>query len=152
MPKKLWPLPVQGIFENPDYIALPVAGRGMLWSLFEHFWRTDCKPLPIADDQLFAVARAHRPTWRHHRETILRIFNASQAELAAYKHARDNRLTHIKFAQKAGAATTNAIRRARAIEVSLPSTETPQGPLIPHQSPDRYRTPKPPKAPASLLT
>jgi len=150
--RKLYPLPIQSVLEHEDFIAMPAAGAGMLFRLLGHYWETGCKPIPIADHELRAVCRAHTATWRLWKATILRIFNAVAPELAAYKRLRDVKGTSIRAMQRSGAATTNAIRRAKAIELSHPSPETPSGPLIPSQSPDRYRTPKPPKTPANLLT
>jgi hypothetical protein len=58
MPRRqLYPLPVEDLFSNPAYIALPATGRGMLLSLCEHFWKTECLRRPCDDDQLFAIGR-----------------------------------------------------------------------------------------------
>jgi|SRR5580704_2955305 uncharacterized protein YdaU (DUF1376 family) len=152
MMRKLYPLPIQSVLEHPDFIALPAAGAGMLFRLLGHYWETGATSIPIADHELRAVCRAHTATWRIWKPTILKIFNAVAPELAAYKRLRDVKGTSIRVMQRSGAATTNAIRRAKAIELSHTSPETPQGPLIPSQSSDRYRTPKPPKAPGTLIT
>ncbi len=82
------PLPVATLFNDPLYADLPCAARGMVISLCEHFWRTEGRPRPKDDDQLFALARAHRPTWRHHRENILTVFDRWAPSAATYFERR----------------------------------------------------------------
>jgi len=107
-PRKLYPMPVQTLYEHPAYRAAPAAAVGMLHRLLEHFWLTDCRPLPIAEDQLFAISRAHRPTWRHHKAEILRIFSEIAPDLAAYWTLRQNKATTIRFVSATGGAATQA--------------------------------------------
>lgn len=118
--RKLYPMPVDGLFGHPDWVALPAAARGMLMSLCEHFWRTDCRPLPRDDDQLFAIARAHRPTWRHHKPMILSVFKTLEPELAAYWRLRETKGTTIRFVSEKGGAKTRA--KALAEASSAPPT------------------------------
>jgi hypothetical protein len=65
-----YPIPLYDLWGDPRYVALPSAARGMLLSLCENFWKSACAPLPRDDDQLFSLARAHRPTWRLWREMV----------------------------------------------------------------------------------
>lgn len=142
-------MPVGELFDNPAYITLPVGGRGMLLSMCEYFWRGACKSFPRDDDQLFAIARAHRPTWRHHKATILDVFNAWRPHAEAYWHLRDTKGTTIKFRQRNGGQATAAIRQAHAAEIStrpqpivLPRKEPPPArprPLPRDQRPERAR-------------
>lgn len=93
MPKRrsLFPLPIEGIIDHPEFIALPVAGRGILFTIVLHYWATECKPLPTGGSELFAIARCHNTTWSHHRETITRIFNYVKPELDDYYEHRKTR-------------------------------------------------------------
>lgn len=146
IPKKLWPLPVNGLFSHPDYVALPTAGRGMLLSLCEHFWRTGCKPLPKDDDQLFAIARAHRPTWRHWKAPILKIFRDIEPELAGYYALRLAKGTTLSFASHKGQAK-------RRLQVVLDqATPAPPALSIPHKSDRGPINPPAPTTKRKVLT
>jgi len=120
--RKLFPMPVDGLFSHPDWIALPVAGRGMLMSLCEHFWRTDCRPLPRDDDQLFAVSRAHRPTWRHHKATILAIFADIRPALETYHHTRRDKKDQLRIASSRGGQTKASRQKLSLIRESQPDS------------------------------
>ena len=89
--RQIFPLPVQGIIDNPRFIGLPVAGRGILMTLVLHYWQTECEPLPEGGSELFSIARCHSTTWSNHRNTILRIFNEVKPELDKYFQLRKTR-------------------------------------------------------------
>jgi len=116
--RKLYPMPVEGLFSNPSYIVLPAAGRGMLFSLCEHFWRSECQPRPRDDDQLFAIARAPRPTWRHHRANILAVFDAWAPEAARHFETRQSRRDSLRIASDC----SRAARRRKAATARLDGT------------------------------
>ena len=146
---RVYPLPVADLFANRAYIALPAAGRGMILSLTEHFWKTGCKPLPRDDDQLFALARAHRPTWRTHKASILSVFEAIRPGLEAYFRRREGNRAGLIAAAHSSAST----RRLKALKDSLapspielgvapiPKRDAVQAvrPLAPGQRPARVR-------------
>jgi uncharacterized protein YdaU (DUF1376 family) len=147
-PKPLYPLPVDELFRHPLYIALPSAAVGMLLRLCEHFWKTGCRPLPRDDDQLFALARAHRPTWRHHRADVLRVFEDTRPALVAYREARENGAQGLRIA----AYNTNAKRKARALEKAANrSTGLPTLPVTDHRLPDKAQ-PQTTNQPRSRMT
>jgi hypothetical protein len=56
--RKLYPMPIEGLIDHPDAIALPAAAYGMLARLCGHFWATECRPLPESQDELRSVVRA----------------------------------------------------------------------------------------------
>jgi uncharacterized protein YdaU (DUF1376 family) len=141
----LFPMPVDGLFSHPNYVALPAAGRGMLLSLCEHYWRSACKPLPKDDDQLFAMARAHRPTWRHWRPTILALFDDIRPELERYHHARTTNATTINFAARNGGHAKQAKARLAALQDSTPAPVTPI--TLPRHDPTQHTPPRRPQAP-----
>jgi hypothetical protein len=150
--RKIYPMPVQSLMESADLARLPAAGAGIVFRLCLHAWQTMPHPLPIADHELRAIARAHQATWREHKALCMQVIAAWRPQALSYWNERERKATTLKFAGQLGRAARTAKSVAQAIDIAAPTTETPQGPLIPHQSPDRYRTPKPPKAPASLLT
>jgi hypothetical protein len=108
------PFPAEYLFLHPAVIALPAAGYGILCRLLFHFWQTDCRPMPVADHELCGIGRAHRPTWRHHKDEVLSIFRELEPDLVKY---RENWLTArgglIKAARTAAALTNEKRRRAR---------------------------------------
>jgi hypothetical protein len=135
--RALYPMPVNGLFATPDWITLPAAGRGMLMTICEHFWRSDCRPLPRDDDQLFAIARAHRPTWRHHKAQIMAVFEAIRPELEAYWRKREGARRGLVNASHAANSTMrlNALRKAsplaQADPVIVPTKSQPLAPTPP---------------------
>lgn len=115
--RKAYPVPLLELWDHPSYVTLPAAGRGMLLSLIEHFWKSECQPLPRDDDQRFAVARAHRPTWRHYKERILTIFEDIRPGLEAYFRLREVNGTSLSI----GRAQGHARKRAALLAQSSPA-------------------------------
>lgn len=139
----------QLVWDHPAYVALPCAGRGMLWALLEHWWRSDCRPRPKDEDQLFGVMRAHRPTFRVYKTLILSIFDE-----VAPKIERDMRWrqgARVKLAERGreGAAKRAATAATARIEKSFPTTASASAGLLPvkDRAPEapqpRTITPKP---------
>jgi uncharacterized protein YdaU (DUF1376 family) len=139
--RDIYPIPLQEMWENRAYIALPAAARGMLLTICEHFWKTGCVPLPKDDDQLFAIARAHRPTWRAHKAMILNIFKEIQPGLEAYFRKREgNRAGLIE-----ASARSNSRRRLEALAEKRPSHAVVSGAvLIPKKDAIQSNRPAPP--------
>ena len=119
-PRTLWPMPVKGLMDHPDFERLPAAGRGMVISIVLYYWKCQCQPLPTKPSELFIVARAFPPTWKQHKATILRIFKDIQPELDAYHHFRSERKSLI---QMVGAKAT---ARARAERLSKNAPARPE--------------------------
>jgi hypothetical protein len=112
----VYPMPVKGLLRHPEFIALPSAGRGMLFSLLLHFWSTELRPLPTADDRLCGIAQGHRPTWRTHKDAILRIFKDIRPDLEVYYKQRMTKTYGLRMAAISGHSTQrlNAAARKRA--------------------------------------
>lgn len=142
--RRLYPLPVEAIFDHPEYVALPSAGRGMLWSLCEHFWKSKCAPLPRDDDQLFAIARAHRPTWRAWRTVILRIFNDCAPDLVSYHKLRDAKGTSLSI----GSQKARSNKRLAQLLESVPADP---GPALSIPAQQQARPATPAKAPRRVM-
>ena len=123
MRRRLYPLPVEGIIDHPDVLALPAAGLGILMRLVLHFWQTECRLLPVADHELRSIGRAHAPTWRHWKPVVLSVFDAIKPELEAYLALRQTKGTTIQMLGKRGAskAKLQALRAATAL---VPTFET----------------------------
>ena len=145
-PRKLFPMPVQELFEHPAYVALPAAGRGMLLSALETFWRSDCRALPTNDDGLFATVKAHRSTWRKHKPEIMQVFHDVAPALVAYWRERSNKQEQLRIAARNGAAIVKASRALAAVREQAPPAPVHVAPIRePTQAP---RPPKPADRPA----
>jgi hypothetical protein len=144
----LFELPVDALFNHRDYVALPAAGRGMLLSLCEHFWRSGCHQLPRDDDQLFALARAHRPTWRHHKAAILQVFEAIRPELERYHRRRENAAAGLAIAAHRGGAA-NAARLSGRARDQPSSSPPPILVAVPMRAPAPSTAGRPTEAPVS---
>jgi uncharacterized protein YdaU (DUF1376 family) len=88
----------------------------MLLSMLEHYWRTGCAPLPRDEDQLFAIARAHRPTWRRYKPVLLSIFEAVRPGLEAYHRKREGNYAGLIEAS----ARSNSRRALKALQDKRP--------------------------------
>src|SRR5271166_3709856 len=105
MPRRqLYPMPIEGLYDHPEALALPAAGFGMLMRLCLHFWATDCFPLPKSQDELRSIARVHRPTWRQWKAQILRVFEDIRPELEGYYQWRQSRGSTIRMVAARGRA------------------------------------------------
>jgi hypothetical protein len=113
MHRKLYPLPVQELIENPRFKRLPVAGRGMLITLILYFWETECHPLPTSPHDIFCIVRAFRPTWKHYHEEIMLIFEEVRPSLETYFKVRQAGLTSLRQMGKLGGAKVRARALAR---------------------------------------
>lgn len=118
--RRLFPLPIEGIMDHPEFVALTSAGRGMLMTLIMHYWQSECRDLPTRDNDLFAIARADRAVWRKHKPVVLRIFEHVKPELDTYLAERVRRKAMVRELGIRGASVTKlrAIERKRAREIA----------------------------------
>ena len=138
--RKLYPMPVEGLIDSPDFLAMPAAGAGIVIRLALHFWATDCRPMPIADHELRNIARAHAPTWRHWKPQALRVFEQIRPALERYRYQRESKATTLTFAGRRGGAALAAKSRAQVLTQAI---ERPQARPLPVREP--ATTPRPPK-------
>lgn len=138
--RRLYPMPMEGIIDHPSAITLPAAGFGMLMRLSLHFWASECEPLPTSDDELQAIARAHRPTWRTWKAKILSVFDDVRPELEAYYLLRVQRRNHLSRLGN----TAAGIKRLRAQGNSDRSAPLPQSPRKERARPPSFVAPLPP--------
>lgn len=116
---KIFPMPVEQLIDNPDFIALPAAGRGMLFTLMLYFWQTGCRPIPTSEAQLQHICRAHNATWYGHKDEILKIFLDVEPNLRHYYEVREGKHLSLQAASLAGLATrTKRKRQAQQANVS----------------------------------
>src|SRR5580704_1239825 len=113
--RKLFPIPIEGAVDHPDFVAMPSAAAGSLFRIILHFWQTQCRSLPIADWELRSIARAHAPTWRRWKLQILNVFEAIRPELEAYRRLRESHATTIRFAGRRGGQTSAAKQRHKTL-------------------------------------
>jgi uncharacterized protein YdaU (DUF1376 family) len=114
---------------------MPAAAFGALARLCLHYWATECRPLPRDDESLMQIARAHRPTWRHHKAAILETFDALAPALDNERHRRRTRAHHLIEAS----AAAQAARKAARIAASLPPRpgELAASPAVPQRAPPK---------------
>jgi hypothetical protein len=147
MARKLYPMPVQGILEHPDFIAMPAAGAGILFRLTLHYWQTGCRDLPKADHDLRAITRAHLATWSQWKAHVLRVFADVAPELARYHHERITKATTIKILANRGggarAAQSARDRLAASAPPLTPITDAHQLGFVPKREPAPARPPAP---------
>ena len=72
--RRIPPMPIEDLIDNPRIIALPPAGWAMIGRLCVHYWASECRPFPMNEDTLFGIMRAPRPTFRHYKAEVLSIF------------------------------------------------------------------------------
>ena len=114
------PLPIERLHDNLLFIAMPAAGTGLVFRLIAHDWVSECAPLPSADHDLAAIARAHRATWRRHRPSIVSILSDV---LPALDRARAHRLARRQNLIAASDAATAVRRRAWVLQSNAAPAE-----------------------------
>jgi uncharacterized protein YdaU (DUF1376 family) len=107
-------MPIEWLVDDPDVLALPVAGMGILMRLVGYFWATNCRPLPVADHELRGIARAHYATWKQWRDEILKIIERARPELEGYYEARKNKIYACSITQNKAAQAAKKAARANA--------------------------------------
>ncbi len=111
MRRRLYPMPITGLLDSPEAMTLPAAAFGMLVRLSLHFYASECRPLSKSDDELRAIARAHRPTWVRWKSSIMRVFEAIKPELDSYHRLRESKATTLsRLGQK-----TSSKRKVQAL-------------------------------------
>ena len=123
MRRKLWPMPIAGIVDHPAAIAMQSAAYGALVRLCHHFWMTDCRPLPTNDRLLRQLARAHVPTWAHHKREVMQVFSDVRPELERAFSARRNRTDALRIVALRGGAKKTALAAQKRMADSISPTE-----------------------------
>jgi hypothetical protein len=120
-------MPIEDLIDHPRAIALPIAGRGMVFELCTHFWKSECRSFPMDEDTIRGIVRAHRPTFRSHKAEILAIFADIRPRL---EHAwRARQINHATL------RAWNANRRANDRKKQAEAGKTsPLVPLTPKHS------------------
>ena len=120
--RKLYPMPVEGLVDHPELLAMPAAGAGIVFRLALHFWQTECRPLPTADHELRAIGRVHTPTWRHWKASALRVFEDIRPELEAYWLRRSTKADTLRIAAHTAAVGRRARKKRTQLEASALAT------------------------------
>lgn len=132
-------MPVEIIMDDPRMIALPAAGRGMLFNLIWHFWITECRSLPKSNAELFAIAGAHPSTWVKFKSEIIAIISDAAPALIKWREDRKKaRLALATIRERGSGALTLAKlnrqasreREARAIVAPGAELGTPITPRL----------------------
>ena len=138
--RRIPPIPVEDLFDNPRRLALPSAGRNAVDELCWHFWKTECRSFPLDYDTVFGIVRAHRPTFTRYQAEILTIFAelkprlehawkaraTSHATLKAWTQARDAKRRHMKATGRQSPAPVIALtpKHGQARKARLAQGET----------------------------
>jgi hypothetical protein len=133
-------MPVEGVVDHPAFIALPVAGRGMLFTLLLYYWKTECRELSLSPAELFAVVRAHPTTWGTHKSVIMQIFEDLRPELYEYLQRRQQRRSIMQEVGARAAAKAHTKRLQKNAPAQLPDTE--QTPAREKERYERVATPE----------
>ncbi len=132
--RRLPPMPIEEIRDNPVLLAAPAAGYGMAMRLLHHFWETDCRPLPTQSEELRSIARSHGPTWRNHRDVIMPVVLAIAEDLVRWRTSRDAKieaLVKATYERQAAAKARRHLDRAN-------SSDNRVSPLIGSESRQKY--------------
>jgi uncharacterized protein YdaU (DUF1376 family) len=122
MPRRnLYPMPIEGLIDHPLAMTFPAAAYGMLCRLSDHFWATECRPLPKSQDELRSIARVHKPTWRRWNANILKVFEDIRPELERYYQWRESKASTIRMVGARGRAVREANRRLQALAKNQPA-------------------------------
>ena len=87
------------VCEHPLAMGMPGAVYGALRRLCEHYWLSNCSPLPDSDSELQLISRAVAPIWAKHSEKILRVFADIKPELDRYYQTRRNRIAGLRISR-----------------------------------------------------
>jgi hypothetical protein len=127
--RKIDPMPIEDVYLHPEFIAMPPAGRGMLFTLLLHFWCSDCAPIPTSPGDLYGICRPNARVWATHKTVMLKIFNdvsPGMAKEAAFKKSRRAVIRELG-ARGAGILRLKALGRKQvahgAREDALPTRE-----------------------------
>lgn len=138
--RKLFPMPITGLIDHPDFVRLPAAGRGMIISLLLTYWQGECQALSTSRSEMFIAARANPPNWIKHRETILKVFNDVKPELDAYFAYRTSRKSTLEILSARARSNARAKRLEENRPVTLGATEAV--PVREFERRERVQTPE----------
>jgi len=116
-------MPIHLVHEHPGALALNSAAFGMLMRLVSHYWLTEGRPLPVTDHGLHVIARAHKPTWYEHRDTIKTILSELIPQFERAREAREAQFEGLARLRDRSASTrrlATVTRKAHAAPDSSP--------------------------------
>ena len=136
--RKTPPMPVELLANHPKALGMNGAAFGHLMRLALHFWLTDCKPLPVVDNQLYVLARAFPATWKANRDDIKAVLQDVIPELKAARELYDKRRSILGQMRDRAMSSATSKRYKKAI------VETPAiGSAYRPQVEERNRAPAP---------
>lgn len=143
--RRIYPMPVEALYDHPDFIAMPAAGAGIVIRLLLHFWITECRPLPVADHELRAIGRVHTPTWRHWKAQAMTVVEALAPDMRTAYQSRVNGTHGLRISGWKRAQAKKQEQGARAMELARSSLEPLTAPLqaVPRRDPAPQRPPTP---------
>lgn len=110
-------MPVELIASHPKALGMNGAAFGHLMRLTFHFWLTDCRPLPVVDNQLYVLARAFPATWKANRVEIKEVLQDVIPELHEARLTWQRKHDLLSDLRSRG----HSARRLRKLEKSIDS-------------------------------
>ena len=136
--RKFPPMPREIVTQHPRVVAMNSAAYGMLNRILDHFWATDCAPLPETDFQILMLSRAHKPTWAQNRDEIKAVLRDVTPELAASMALWRKRSSILRQLGDKGHSTQRLQRAQADRKVTVPMPES-----YGSRSAERNRAPAP---------
>lgn len=143
--RRLYPMPVEALIDDPLGITFPSAAFGMLAKLCLYFWNSECRPIPISDEHIRQIVGAHKPTWRRWNTQILEVFERVRPELESYFQSRETKASTLS---RLGQHRTSRLRAAALRENSAlaqPAETYEMGFVPKRDGPKASRPPTPAK-------
>lgn len=126
MTRKLYPVPLQDVWDHPDFERMPAAATGMLYRLIQYYWRGACHSIPASENELRMVCRAHFATWKEWQPVILKVFSDVRPSLDAYHAFRTGTRQRLRIA----AREAGAVKQARASVARIERSQHALAPTI----------------------
>ena len=131
--RKIYPIPIAGLYDHPKFATASPAVRGMTISLILHYWIGECMPLPKQPARLFVAAQGDPRAWHYHKDVVLQIFHDITPELDGYYETREAGKTALGIM----AAGARARKRSKQLDENAPELVDHEN-RAPAKSRDRY--------------
>lgn len=138
-------MPREYIARHPKVIGMGNGAYGALTRLLDHFWLTDCAPLPTTERQLFMLARAHQATWKDNYADIVEVLRDVIPQLAHHREIQRKRRSVLQDLTDRAVARTRSKALEKSMRLHTSSVEVAR-PVIAERN--RAPTPAAPAAPS----
>ena len=138
-------MPIELLANHPTALGMNGAAFGHLMRLALHFWLTDCRPLPVVDNQLYVLARAYPATWKANRDEIKAVLTEVTPVLAEAMALWRKRRSVLDHLSERGVSARQSVRLERRLKLidAAPAIGSPDR----SQIAERNRAPAPAETP-----